>query len=105
VKYELEPGWSLEIARRFTELDRRADVGRSDPNVDPSGYRTVLTMRLAEQYYPEPGLTGELNYIWTYQNLAENDGLRFVRLPDAIDLGSPADSVLPTGSDVPAMLS
>jgi molybdate/tungstate transport system substrate-binding protein len=176
VKYELEPGSSLEIARRFTELNRTADVvfladpevfpqlmmptyvhwyalfarnrivlaytnrsrgageinaenwrrvitrpgvevGRSDPNADPSGYRTLLTMQLAEQHYHEPGLyarllaaapernvrpreadqvgllqTGELDYIWTYQNLAENDGLRFVKLPDQIDLGNPADS-------------
>ena len=176
VKYELEPGSSLEIARRFTELHRTADVvfladpevfpqlmmptyvhwyalfarnrivlaytdhsrgareitaenwrqvitrpgvevGRSDPNVDPSGYRTLLTMQLAEQHYREPGLsarlvaaapqrnmrpreadqvallqTSELDYIWTYQNLAENDALRFVKLPDDIDLGNPADS-------------
>jgi len=177
VAYQLEPGSSLEIARRFTELHRTADavfladpevfpqllmpehvhwyavfarnrivlgytdgsrgsneingqnwrqvitrrgveVGRSDPNTDPSGYRTLLTMQLAERYYREPGLfarllaaspernvrpreadqvallqTHELDYIWTYQNLAENDGLRFVKLPDEIDLGSPADSM------------
>ncbi len=175
-KYDLEPGASLEVARRLTELHRTPDVllladpevfpqllmpkyvhwyalfarnrivlaytpksrgastinadnwrrvimqsgvqvGRADPNTDPSGYRTLLTMKLAEQHYREPGLydrllaaapernvrpreadqvallqTGELDYIWTYQNLAENDGLRFVKLPDAIDLGNPADS-------------
>ena len=178
VKYELEPGSSLEIARRFTELHRTADlvfladpevfpqlmmpryarwyalfarnrivlaytdrsrgakeidaenwrrvitrsgveVGRSDPNTDPSGYRTLLVMQLAEQHYHEPGLfarllaaapernvrpreadqvallqTDELDYIWTYENLAENDGLRFVKLPDDIDLGNPADSAI-----------
>ena len=178
VKYELEPGSSLEIARRFTELRRAADVvfladpevfpqlmmpayahwytlfarnrivlgytdrsrgareinaenwrqiitrpgvevGRSDPNTDPSGYRTLLTMQLAAQHYHEPGLygrllaaapernvrpreadqvallqTGDLDYIWTYQNLAENDKLRFVKLPDEIDLGNPADSTM-----------
>jgi len=175
-KYELEPGASLEIARRLTELHRTPDVvlladpevfpqllmpqyarwyalfarnrivlaytdasrgaakingenwrtvitqpgvetGRADPNTDPSGYRTLLTMQLAEQHYKERGLyarllaaapernvrpreadqvallqTHELDYIWTYQNLAENDGLKFVKLPDAIDLGSPSDS-------------
>ncbi len=175
-KYDLEPGASLEVARRLTELHRTPDVllladpevfpqllmpkyvhwyalfarnrivlaytpksrgaatingdnwrsvimqpglqvGRADPNTDPSGYRTLLTMKLAEQHYREPGLydrllaaapernvrpreadqvallqTGELDYIWTYQNLAENDGLKFVKLPDAIDLGNPADS-------------
>jgi molybdate/tungstate transport system substrate-binding protein len=93
------------------------EVGRADPNTDPSGYRTLLTMQLAERFYHEPGLykklvadappknvrpreaeqvallqTHELDYIWTYQNLAENDNLKYVKLPDAIDLGSPADS-------------
>jgi molybdate/tungstate transport system substrate-binding protein len=176
-KYELEPGASLEIARRLTELRRTPDVvlladpevfpqllmpqyvrwyalfarnrivlaytassrgaaringenwrtvitqpgvevGRADPNTDPSGYRALLTMQLAERHYGERGLfarllaaaaernirpreadqvallqTHELDYIWTYQNLAENDGLRFVKLPDEIDLGTPADSV------------
>lgn len=176
VKYSLEPGASLEVARRLTELHQSADVlmladpevfpkllmpgyvhwytvfarnrivlaytsgsrgadrinaanwrrvileprveiGRADPNTDPSGYRTLLTMQLAERYYHEPGLyarlvaaapernvrpreadqvallqTHELDYIWTYQNLAENDGLKFVKLPDAIDLGNPNDS-------------
>jgi molybdate/tungstate transport system substrate-binding protein len=175
-KYEMEPGSSLEIARRLTELHRTPDVvlladpevfsqllmpqyvhwytlfarnrivlaytdgsrgarmintgnwrtvitqpgvevGRSDPNTDPSGYRTLLAMQLAEEHYRERGLfarllaaapernvrpreadqvallqANELDYIWTYQNLAENDGLRFVKLPDAIDLGNPADS-------------
>src|ERR1019366_8068941 len=176
-KNAAEPGASLEIARRLTELHRTPDVvlladpevfpqllmpqyvrwyalfarnrivlactdgsrgavringenwrtvitqpgveiGRADPNTDPSGYRTLLTMQLAEQHYGERGLfvrllaaaaernvrpraadqvallqTHELDYIWTYQNLAENDGLRFVKLPDEIDLGNPADSV------------
>ncbi len=175
-RYELEPGASLEVARRITELHRTPDVvlladpevfpqllmpqyvrwyalfarnrivlaytagsrgadrvngenwrtviaqpgvevGRADPNTDPSGYRTLLTMQLAEDHYHERGLfsrllaaapernvrpreadqvallqTHELDYIWTYQNLAENDNLRFVKLPDAIDLGNPADS-------------
>jgi molybdate/tungstate transport system substrate-binding protein len=174
IKFEIEPGSSLEIARRFTELHRTADVllladpevfpqlmmpnyvhwyavfarnrivlaytdrsrgakeinrenwrqvitrpgvetGRSDPNTDPSGYRTLLTMQLAERFYHEPGLfarllaaarnvrpreadqvallqMNELDYIWTYENLAENDGLEFVKLPDEIDLGNAADS-------------
>ena len=36
--------------------------------------------------------SGELDYIWTYQNLAENAGLKYVKLPDVVDLGDPADS-------------
>lgn len=176
IKYAQEPGASLEIARRLTELHRTPDVllladpeifpqllmpkfvswyavfarnrivlaytprsrgadridadnwrsvimepgvqvGRADPNTDPSGYRTLLSMQLAEQHYNERGLyarllaaapernvrpreadqvallqTHELDYIWTYQNLAENDGLKYVKLPDDVDLGNPADS-------------
>ena len=176
VSYQQEPGASLEIARRFTDLKRSADVvlladpdvfpkllmpayarwyvifarnrivlaytpqsrnaagidgdnwrtrilgrgvevGRADPNTDPSGYRTLLTMQLAERFYHETGLfnrllaaapeqnvrpreadqvallqTHQVDYIWTYQNLAENATLPFVRLPHQIDLGEPADS-------------
>jgi molybdate/tungstate transport system substrate-binding protein len=93
------------------------EVGRADPNTDPSGYRALLVMRLAEQHYGLPGLydrllaasparnvrpresdqiallqTHSLDYIWTYQNLAEDNGLEYVKLPDPIDLGAAADS-------------
>lgn len=103
--------WFKVIARPNVE------VGRADPNTDPSGYRTLLVWQLAERFYHVPGLydamlraaparnvrareaeqvallqAGELDYIWTYQNLAENAGLPYVRLPSAIDLGEPADS-------------
>jgi molybdate/tungstate transport system substrate-binding protein len=92
-------------------------VGRADPHTDPSGYRTVLVWQLAARHYAIPDMearmfraapsrnvrpreaeqiallqSGELDYIWTYENLAALMGLRFVKLPDAIDLGSPADS-------------
>ncbi|HEX6533483.1 MAG TPA: extracellular solute-binding protein, partial [Gemmatimonadaceae bacterium] len=92
-------------------------VGRADPNLDPNGYRTLLTMQLAERYYHQPGLydrllaaapsrnvrpkeadlvgilqAGELDYIWSYESLATAAGLSYVRLPSAIDLGDPADS-------------
>jgi molybdate/tungstate transport system substrate-binding protein len=92
-------------------------VGRADPNTDPSGYRTLLVWQLAARHYRIPDLearmlraaparnvrpreadqvallqAGELDYIWTYENLAASMGLRAVKLPDAIDLGSAADS-------------
>lgn len=94
-------------------------VGRSDPAVDPSGYRTLLVWQLAAKHYGMPDLpermlraapernvrpreadqvalleAGELDYIWTYESLARLMGLRFVRLPDDVDLGDPADSTL-----------
>lgn len=93
------------------------EVGRSDPATDPSGYRTLFVWQLAARHYGIPELparmlraapernvrpreadqvallqAGELDYIWTYENLARLMDLRFVRLPDEIDLGEPADS-------------
>lgn len=94
-------------------------VGRSDPNTDPSGYRTLLVWQLAALHYGVPDLearmleaapprnvrpreadqvallqAGELDYIWTYENLAALMSLPYLKLPDAVDLGSPADSAL-----------
>jgi molybdate/tungstate transport system substrate-binding protein len=94
-------------------------VGRSDPNTDPSGYRTLLVWQLAGLYYGVPDMearmlraaparnvrpreadqvallqAGELDYIWTYENLAALMALPYVKLPDAVDLGAPADSAL-----------
>lgn len=92
-------------------------VGRSDPNTDPSGYRTLLVWQLAARHYGVPDLearmyraapernvrpreadqvallqAGELDYIWTYENLATLMSLPYLKLPDAVDLGRPADS-------------
>ncbi|MFL5607991.1 MAG: extracellular solute-binding protein [Gemmatimonadaceae bacterium] len=93
-------------------------VGRADPNTDPSGYRTLLVWQLAARHYAVPDMearmlraaparnvrpreadqvallqAGELDYIWTYENLAALMGLRYLKLPDDVDLGSPADSM------------
>ena len=93
------------------------EVGRSDPDVDPAGYRALMVWQLAERHYGQPGLVkrlevrsgrrnvrpksadlvallqaNELDYAWEYESVAVQAGLRFVRLPAAIDLGSPADS-------------
>jgi molybdate/tungstate transport system substrate-binding protein len=131
--------WYLDFARNrmvlaYTPKSRFADeitpdnwwsiiqrssvqVGRSDPNLDPNGYRTLLTMQLAEKHYEKPGLydsllahapesnvrpkeadlvglvqAGEMDYIWSYESLARAAGMKFVQLPEAIDLSSPADS-------------
>lgn len=92
-------------------------VGRSDPDTDPSGYRTLLVWQLAGRHYGIADMearmlraaparnvrpreadqvallqAGELDYIWTYENLARLMGLPFLRLPDAVDLGNVADS-------------
>lgn len=92
-------------------------VGRSDPNLDPNGYRSLIVMQLAESYYHRPGLrdrllknssihlvrpmemnllgllqAGEVDYIWSYESVSKSAGLDYVNLPDSIDLGTPADS-------------
>ena len=100
--------WSRILLRPGVE------TGRSDPNLDPNGYRTLLVWQLAERHHREPGLAarlaaahaarnvrpkeadlvgllqaGELDYIWSYESLARATGLRFVTLPAAIDLAAP----------------
>ncbi len=91
-------------------LDGDVAFGRSDPNADPCGYRTIFTVRLAEQYYGKKGLAkdllkkdteyirpkevdllallevGELDYIFIYRSVALQHRLRYVVLPDQINL-------------------
>jgi len=109
---------AIDSTNWFEVLSRAGvEVGRSDPQTDPSGYRTLLVWQLAERYYDQPGLAarmldaapprnvrpreadqvallavGEYDYTWTYENLAKAAGFHYVKLPDAIDLGNPADS-------------
>jgi molybdate/tungstate transport system substrate-binding protein len=94
-------------------LDKNVAYGRSDPNADPCGYRTVLTTKLAEVHYGEPGLierllgkdqrhirpketdllallqVGEIDYIFIYRSVARQHGLKWVNLPDEINLKNP----------------
>ncbi len=94
-------------------LDPKVTFGRSDPNADPCGYRTILTTELAERYYGKPGLAdkllrkdaeyirpkevdllallevGELDYIFIYRSVAVQHKLRYMTLPDEINLKDP----------------
>lgn len=106
-------------------LRRGVETGRSDPNLDPNGYRTLLVFQLAELHHRQPGLArrlleaapsrnvrpkevdlvallqaGELDYIWSYESVAQAASLPYVRLPDEIDLGLPADSALYARAEV-----
>lgn len=111
---EIGPGnWWEVLARPGVQ------VGRSDPDTDPSGYRTLLVWQLAARHYGIPDMearmllaapvrnvrpreadqvallqAGELDYIWTYESLAALMSLPFVRLPPDVDLGHPADSAV-----------
>ncbi|MCX5795961.1 MAG: extracellular solute-binding protein [Elusimicrobia bacterium] len=127
--------WSLkfagnELAIVYTDKSRRAAeltsknwldiladqdvaIGRSDPEADPCGYRTVIALKLAELHYRRPGLAdkllgksnthsrpkevdllallqaGELDYLFLYRSVAQQHGLRWLALPDQINLKKP----------------
>jgi molybdate/tungstate transport system substrate-binding protein len=84
-------------------------VGRTDPAVDPLGYRTVMLLRLADgeglldadrtldnaRILPETDLgnvleRGGLDAAFVYRNMAVERDLPYVSLPDRIDFSSPA---------------
>jgi molybdate/tungstate transport system substrate-binding protein len=106
-----------EITRdNWMEVLGRGDVevGRTDPDLAPVGYRTLIMLKLAERFYRKPGLAnslvaaasernirpnaaelaallaaGELDYISDYQSVAESNGFSYIALPDEINLGDP----------------
>ena len=95
-------------------LSRKGVVwGHSEPNADPCGYRSLIALQLAEKYYKIPGLyqrlidnrpkenirpksvelvvllqTGNMDYAWEYRSVAVQHGLKFIELPDKINLGN-----------------
>lgn len=89
--------------------------GRSDHNLDPCGYRTLMVWQLAEKYYRQEGLfkrldkkcskefiypksydlasevlVGKLDYAFSYLCVANQFGLRHLYLPEKINLSNPA---------------
>ena len=99
--------------RNWWQVLLRPEVraGRSDPTLDPNGYRTLMAFQLAEKFYRQPGLAarlerahppkyirskeadltalvqaGELDYSWSYVSIAKTAGVRHVELPREIDL-------------------
>ncbi|MFC7071200.1 substrate-binding domain-containing protein [Halobaculum lipolyticum] len=90
-------------------LDRDLRWGRTDPDADPLGYRTLFSLRLAAdlwgrpyqealapgQLFPEAELlavfeSGELDAAVVYRNMAIDHGVAFRSLPPAVNLGAPA---------------
>lgn len=102
-------------ANNWYKILLRPDVhyGRSDPNADPCGYRTLLTLQLAELYYNQPNIasdlaqkdnrfirpkevdlialleTGAIDYIFLYRSVAVQHGFKYLSLPREINLGDP----------------
>lgn len=94
-------------------LEEDAFVGRSDPNADPCGYRAVFVFKLAEKYLNINGLsdkllskkntvirpkevdllalleTGNIDYLMIYKSVALQHNLKFIELPDEINLSNP----------------
>src|SRR5438270_6958672 len=63
VAYTARSKYATEITSDnwLTILQRRdAAVGRTDPNLAPVGYRTLLMFQLAERYYHRAGLSAAL---------------------------------------------
>jgi len=88
--------------------------GRSDPDSDPCGYRSVFTIMLAEKYYNQNGLTDKMlskdkeyirpkevdlvaliesnaiDYMFQYKSVAIQHNLKYIELPDEINLSDPS---------------
>lgn len=114
--YDEDSKYASQITQdNWHEIILRDDVfyGRSDPDSDPCGYRTVLTARLSEDHYQKTGFAAKLlnknqnfirpketdllallesnalDYIFLYRSVAEQHGLEYITLPDSINLGNP----------------
>ena len=93
-------------------LSKEVAFGRSDPDADPCGYRTLLCIQLAERHYNINSLyanlkkkdnqfirpkevdllalleSGNIDYIFIYRSVAIQHGLKYISLPLEINLGS-----------------
>ncbi len=94
-------------------------IGRSNPDTDPSGYQFLLMLKLAEQYYHQPGLsdrilanapaknmrdtetdlltalqTGQIDYLAIYRSDAQQHHLNALDLPPEINLSDPSKAAL-----------
>jgi molybdate/tungstate transport system substrate-binding protein len=94
-------------------IDNSIAYGRSDPDADPCGYRTMMALQLADTLYTggiqagailakdnryirskETDLNALLesravDYIFTYRSVAVQHGFLYLPLPDSIHLGNP----------------
>jgi molybdate/tungstate transport system substrate-binding protein len=103
-------------SKNWFDILMKQDVafGRADPNSDPCGYRSVLTLHLAEKYYKKPGIaklimekdlnymrpkevdllalleSNSIDYIFLYKSVAIQHKLKYIVLPDEINLKNPA---------------
>jgi len=100
-------------------LSKDVIIGRADPDADPCGYRTIITLKLAQQDFAEKGIKSEglvdniiakdnrflrpkevdllalldtrsVDYIFIYRSVAQQHHLKYLILPDRINLGNPS---------------
>jgi len=116
IAFREESRYSSEIdSSNWIDILLRDDVvfSRSDPDSDPCGYRSVMVFKLAEKYYGIPALenrltsknrnfirpkevdlialveSGAADYMFQYKSVARQHNLKYIELPDAINLGNP----------------
>ena len=103
-------------AENWYEIILREDVrwGHSDPDADPCGYRSLMVLQLASEYYNVPNLyeeamkdpkravrpkaidliamveSGAMDYAFEYRSVAVQHNLEYVELPAKINLKDPA---------------
>jgi molybdate/tungstate transport system substrate-binding protein len=116
IAFQEKAKYSDEInSKNWMDILLRPEVtyARSDPDSDPCGYRSVLTFKLAEKYFGMPGLAEKLisknrdfirpkevdlvalielnavDYMFQYKSVAIQHNLKYIELPDEINLGNP----------------
>ncbi len=117
IAFQPKAKYSDEISsENWFDILMRDDVifGRSDPDADPCGYRTVMLFKLAEKHYGVSGLADKMisknreyirpkevdlvalaesnaiDYMFQYKSVAIQHGLNYIALPSEISLGNPA---------------
>ncbi len=114
--YTDRSAFAKEVApETWTDILGRKGVvwGHSDPNLDPCGYRALMVLQLAEEALNQPGLydrllanrplanvrpravelvamleNGVMDYAWEYRSVAVQHQLKFLTLPQEINLSS-----------------
>jgi molybdate/tungstate transport system substrate-binding protein len=102
-------------AENWTEILLKPGVvwGHSAPDLDPCGYRALMVLQLAENYYKLPDFykkaianrplenvrpkavelvsllqTGNMDFGWEYRSVAVQHGLKYIELPEQVNLGN-----------------
>ncbi|MEO1783792.1 extracellular solute-binding protein [Thermodesulfobium sp. 4217-1] len=94
--------------------EKGVQIGRSNPNTDPSGYQTLQMLKLADSYYKDPSIyekvlanapeknirdtetellssleAGQIDYLAIYKSDALQHHLKYLDLPTQINLSDP----------------